>query len=297
MSTPVLFNRRLREEEIKSWIDLVNQDTSSGCISNELASSFLRLPETIAFVSTIDDDIVGGTAIFRDRVRLGMVLSSVAIRGAYRESSAYHVIKTSLPFMKTAAIRDVDAIISRDPTETSIGFPASLELDIWMFDILEKMGFKQVGRIWSNTLECNMDSQVGSKERRWDHRPNLEGAKQLIWSQGKAAGLTTSLIWATLDFAFNRGTLRTYSIDGSTRIAASIDRINETALVGMLVVDSEYSEDLAVDSVVIDLCRHLTTRVHLPLIGESQQNLVDLLVEQMSASLRKWPLTLLRKNL
>jgi hypothetical protein len=297
MSARMLVNRRLREEEIGKWIDLVNRCTHNGCVSKDTASGFLRLPETVAFLSTIDDDLVGGTAIFRDQARLGIVLCSVAIRKANRESSSYHVIKTSLPFLKTVAIHDVDAIIAKDTREAGIGFPASLELDSWMLSILERIGFKQVGTVWSNTLDYKMEFEANSRESNWDHKPNIDGAKDLISSQSKAAGLDTSITWATLVFAYSRGALKTYSKEGAVRIVASIDRMNENAIVSILAIDPKCSEDAAVDMIAADLCKKPTAKVYLPLIGEGQLSLVDLLVEKMGASLQKRPLMLLKKNL
>jgi hypothetical protein len=298
MNAPVIFNRRLQKKEIDEWLNLIINSTTTGCIERHLAYSYLQLPETIAFVSSIDDEIVGGTSIYRDRIRLGMVLTSVAILEKYREICAYHVIKTSLPFMKTLTIRDVDAIITKTTNERGTGFPASFELETWMEGILKKIGFVPVGNIWSYQLENNGDLSSKSDGIPWDQEPNLEGAKQLIWNQNKTAGLTTSFIWAALDFAFNRRTLKTITVNGMTRITTSIDRINdEITLMGLLVVDPEYSNHLAVDSIADELYRNQSSYVHLPLVGEGQNNLVEMLADRINASLSKRSLTLMRKSL
>lgn len=297
MAASVLFNRRLGEEEITSWLDLVDRTTNRGCVSHEIASNFLGLADTIAFVSTINDDVIGGTAIFRDRVRLGLALCSVAIRAEYRDSSAYQVIKTSLPFLKTVAIRDVDALIGQEMNNTDAGFPLSLELDSWMLSVLEKVGFEQIGTTVSCTLDCNSNSSLVPKQITWDERATLEGAKQLIWSQSKETELTNSIIWAALDFAFNRRTMRTYSANGTTKAVTSIERVNEVAFIGLLVTDPEYSEDSIIDNMVAELCRENTKMVHFPLIDQGQLHLVDLITEKIGASQHKRSLKLLRKKL
>jgi hypothetical protein len=297
MNTPVMFNRRLRKQEIDEWLNLHRNSTSTGYMEQNLAYSFLQLPETIAFVSSINDEIIGGTSIYRDRTRLGMVLCSVAIQERYREICTYHVIKTSLPFMKTVAIRDVDAVITRSANERGIGFPASFELDSWMDGILKKIGFVPVGNILNYTLENVDDLNSKSNGIQWDHEPNLEGAKQLIRAQSKAAGLTTSLIWTTLDFAYNRGTLRTFSVNGSTRFAVSIDRLSNITLVGLLIIDPEYSTNSAVNHIADELGRGKQLSIHFPLIGEGQKNLMEILAEKLGASINKRSLTLLRKYL
>jgi hypothetical protein len=262
-----------------------------------MASSFLRLPETIAFLSTIEDRIIGGTAIFKDKIRLGMVLCSVSIDPSYREKSAFHVIKTSLPFMKTIAVRDVDALIAEESNEAGIGFPASLELDAWMLKVLEKIGFQQVGTIGSYTLECDSQLAAKSKESIWDSETSFEGVKQLVWSQSKSAGLTTSLVWAAIGLAANRGKLRTYSVNGAVKVVTIIDRLNDVALVEMLIVDPDSSEDFAVNSIISDLSGNGTKNLLLPLVGEGQKHLVGLFAEKIGASQQRRSLKLLRKNL
>jgi len=297
MTTPVMFNRRLRGQEIEEWLKLVENFTDKGCIERNLANSYLQLPETIAFISSINEEIIGGTAIYRDRIRLGMVLSFVAISARFRETSAYHIIKTSLPFMKTVAIRDVDAIVVDDASKTGIGFPASLGLDSWIREILEKIGFVPIGKIWSYTLERKDFTTLILTEKKWDAEPNLEGAKQLIWSRCKAEGLATSTIWNALDFAMNREVLKTYSVSGSTLIAVSIDHIGEASLLGLLMVDPECSSTDAVNQIATELCGEQKLKIHLPLIGENQRAIVKTLSEQLGGSLKEQSMTLMRKCL
>jgi hypothetical protein len=297
VNAPVMFNRRLREQEIELWLKLVRNSTDTGYIEQNLAYSFLQLPETIAYISSINDEIIGGTSIYRDRIRLGMVLCSVAIQEKYREISTYQMIKTSLPFMRTVAIRDVDAVIRRPADEKGIGFPASFELDAWMSNVLKKIGFVSVGNIWSYTLESIDVLNLKSDGIHWDIEPDLEGTKQLIWEQSKTAGIDTSLIWTALDFAVNRGTLRTFSVNGSTRIAVSIDKLSNIMIGGFLVIDPEYTTDSIVNHLANELGRRQQLRIHLPLVGEGQKDFIEFLGEKMGASLNKRSLTLLRKSL
>lgn len=297
MNAPVMFNRRLRENEIDDWLNLVEDFTESGVTDRNLARSYLQLPEAIAFVSSINEEIIGGTAVYRDRTRLGMVLSSVAIKKKYRKTSAYHIIKTSLPFMKTVAIRDVDAIVADASSPRGLGFPVSIGLNHWIGRILEKVGFARVNKISSYTLEQDGSMIHNPNDRRWDTQPNIEGARQLIWSMCKSEGLATSAIWNALDFAMSRGVLKTYSVGGSTQIAVSIDHIDQASLLGFLLIDSEYSVNDAVTQIVSELHRKQKPRIHLPLIGENQHTLVEMLSEQIGGSLKEQTMTLMRKYL
>ncbi len=297
MSAPVMFNRRLRRDETDTWLDLVDQTTEHGCADRKLALSYLGLPDTIAFVSSINDEMIGGTAIYQDRNRLGMVLSSVAVLRKLRRTSAFQIIKTSLPFLRTAAIRNVDALVADRPQRTGIGFPASLALDSWTMRTLASMDFESIGTMWSYVLECGESSMVDSNETKWDREPNVEGTKQLIWAQREATGQSNSLVWNAFDFACSRKTLKTYSVDGVARIASSIERLNDITVVGLIVVDPDCSESSAVNYVVSELCREQTLIVHIPLVGGGLTSLVESLADRLGASPKKQPLTLLRKRL
>lgn len=297
MSAPVMFNRRLREDEMDRWLDFVDQNTDHGCMDRSLAMSYLLLPDTIAFFSSLEDEMIGGTAVYRDRTRLGMVLSPVAVLKKHRDSSAFHIIKTSLPFLRTAAIRDVDAIVANRPQEKGIGFPGSLLLDSWTKVFLENIGFEPIGTIESYVLEQCDTEKHEPVETMWDDEPNLEGTKQLIWAQNESTEQTSSLIWNALDLSYNRKTLRTLSVNGTTKIAASIDRFQNATLIGLLVVDPQYSVESVVNHVVSELHGIQTSNICLPLINEGLSGLVELLASRLDASLKNQSLTLLRKQL
>ena len=297
MSTPVMFNRRLRRDEIDTWLDLVDQTTERGCANRSLALSYLQLPDTIAFVSSINDEIIGGTAIYQDRNRSGMVLSAVAVMKRFRGTSAFHIIKTSLPFLRTVAIRDVDALVAERPRRAGMGFPASLALDSWTKRALASVDFEPIGTMWSYVLECKESNAVEPNETKWDIEPNIEGTKQLIRAQREAIGQSNSLVWNAFDFAYSRKTLKTYSINGVARIATSMERLNDTTVVGPIVVGPDYSESSAVNYIVSELCREQTMKVHLPLVSGELANLVESLADRLGASPKKQALTLLRKHL
>ena len=297
MSAPVIFNRRLRRAETDTWLEFVNQTTDHGCADWSLALSYLGLSETIAFISSINDEMIGGTAIYQDRNRLGMVLSSVAILKRFRETSAFHIIKTSLPFLRSVAIRDVDALVANRRQRTGIGFPASLALDSWTMESLESMSFESMGTMWNYNLVCSESGETDSNETKWDKEPNIAGAKQLIWDQKEAIGQSSSVIWNAFDLACKRKTLRTYSVNGVARIATSVDRLGNSTVIGLIVVNPDCSESSAVNHIASELCREQKMTLHLPLIGGGLTSLVESLTDRLGASSTKQALTLLRKRL
>lgn len=294
MSKPVIFNGRLNKNESDIWLDLLNETSKSKFKDRDLAKQYLALPESISFVSSIENQIIGGTTIYRDRTRLSMVLVSVAVKEAYRESATYQIIKSSLPFFKTVAIRDVDVLISSNGGIDNIGFPLSLEVDPWAINEIRRVGFDEVAKIGKYSFEITkkQDSRIN-----WDEQPNLEGAKEIIWDQSKPLGLTNSLVWLARDFAADRRTLVTSTINGKVIAVAGLWRIGESLTVSPLVTDPEALDWSQVAKAIIsEGVRYSAERIHLPIVGVGQSGLIEEL-ERMTNLTSSRKLSLLRKPL
>ncbi len=297
MTTPVMFNRRLSKSEVNTWIKLLEEETEVGYIDRTIASQFLRHEDTISFVSSVEDNIIGGTVIHRDRIRLGMVLASVSVNEEYRANGAYNVIKSSLPFFRTVAIRDIDALIPNEKTVHRIGFPISLELDYWTKDVLNRIGFQERSRLYYNAIEV-AESHVQSNPIQYDNSIDIEKAKNLIWDQGKSTGLTNSHIWTSFDFAIDGNTLRSVSIDGDLQIVFSYYKIGQTGIVSFLVSKEEYFDSGFASRSVSEIVRRSNVnQLILPLTGEGQKEFVQSIADELRGSLKSRTITLMRKNL
>ncbi|MFW9794840.1 MAG: hypothetical protein ACFFEE_11085 [Candidatus Thorarchaeota archaeon] len=273
MSRPVMFNGRLNKNELDIWLDLLKETSESGFRDRNLARQFLALPESISFVSSIENQIIGGTSIYKDRTRLSMVLVSVAVKDSVRESVAHQIIKSSLPFFKTVAIRDVDVLVAQNGSSDRIGFPLSLEVDQWVRGAIKNVGFDEVAKIGQYSFES---LEKTKSFIRWDEQPNIEGAKDLIWDQGKPLGLTNSLVWVARDFAANRGNLLTSTIDGKTIFVAGLWKIENALVVSPLVTNPEvlgWSE--AAKGIISEGFRINVKKIQIPLIGAGQIGLVE----------------------
>lgn len=298
MTTPVLFNRRLSKSELDIWIHLVESQTDIGCLNREMASNFLNLQETLSFVSSVDDEIIGGTAIYRDRTRLGMILASVAVKKEFREISAYSVIKSSLPFFRTVAIRDIEALIPDDPSKERLAFPGSLELDQWTKSVLERIGFIEKRKLFSYSIAIQEANQKSNGERMWDSEPDIEKAKKLIWDSSKTAGMTNSHIWTTFDFAVNQDTLRTVTLEDSMKLVTSIYYHGKTAIIGLIISDDDFTDDGMASRLIAKMVRESDAEnLILPLIGDGQNNLIKAVADELSGSLKKRSMTLMRRQL
>jgi len=295
MDRPIMFNGRLNKDEVDTWLDLLNNASESSYKDRNLAKDFFMLQESITFVSSIEDQIIGGTSIYKDKTRLAMVLTSVAVNKEFRESAVYQIIKSSLPFFKTVAIRDVDAIVSLDGSKNTVEFPLNLELESWVVDVIKRIGFEEVGILKHCSFE--IDKETKETPLDWSKEVNFEEIRELIWDQSKPMGLTNSLIWLARDFAESRNCLVTAIVEGKIAAVAGFWKLSDAFCISPLVTDPiKLSWDLIAESLVAEAAKRDTTRIEMPLIGEGQTNLIKELKNRSSGfSCRK--LSLLRKPL
>ena len=295
MDRPVMFNGRLNKDEVDTWLNLLNENSESSYKDRGLAKAFLLLPESITFVSSLENKIIGGTSIYKDRTRLAMVLASVAVNKEFRESATYQIINSSLPFFKTVAIRDVDALVSLNGSKNRLGFPLSLELDPWITDIIKRIGFAEVGKL--EYCSFVIDEEVKENPIEWNKEINTDEVRELIWDQSKPMGLTNSLVWLARDFAASRNCLVTNTVEGRTAAVAGFWKLSDALCVSPLVTDPKILNwDLIAESLIAEVVQRSVKHVELPLIGEGQQDLIRALEDKCKrGSCRK--LSLLRKPL
>jgi len=295
MDRPVMFNGRLNKNEVDSWLNLLKESSQSSYPDRDLANSFLLLQESITFVSSLENKIIGGTSIYKDKTRLAMVLASIAVNQEFRETAAFQIIKSALPFFKTVAIRDVDALVSLDGSENTLGFPLSLELDPWVVEVIRRVGFEEVAVLKHCAFhidKVDRDSQI-----LWTKDVNGDEIRELIWDQSKPLGLTNSLVWLARDFAADQDCLMTASIEGETVAIGGFWKLSDTLCVSPFISDPvKMNWNLAAESLVAEAVKRNAKRIELPILGEGQQDLIRAL-ENVSnrSSCRK--LSLMRKPL
>lgn len=295
MTAPIMFNTRLSKSELDIWIEMIENQTDFGSLTRDLASRFLSLEDTISFVSSVEEEVVGGTVIYRDRTRLGMILASVSVKNKFRETGAYSIIKSSLPFFRTVAIRDVDALVPNSPPEKRLGFPGTLELDHWTGNVLERIGFEKQNELCNYTISIDPEMPKSERDKIWDPQPNLEAAKSLIWDTSKAIGMTNSIIWTAFDFAASQGNLRTITLNDSAKLVTSIYHLDKTAIISLVISDDDVT--LAAKQIARMVRETEVNKVILPLVGTGQSDLMEALTDELGGSLKSRSLTLMRKHL
>jgi hypothetical protein len=224
-----------------------------------------------------------------------MVLAAVSVKNRFRDTSAYSIIKSSLPFFRSVAIRDVDALVPNAPPEKRLGFPGTLELDHWTGDVLDRIGFQKQDEIYNFTISSIPVEAEKKNDEKWDSNPNLEGAKNLIWDSGKSTGLTNSIVWTYLDFAKAQGTLMTVTENDSVKIVTSIQPLGDTSIINLLVSDEDIT--IASKQIAQSIKEIKVSKVILPFVGKGQCDLIERLSEELGGSLKRRSLTLFRKHL
>ncbi|MFX1560985.1 MAG: hypothetical protein ACFFBL_10395 [Promethearchaeota archaeon] len=295
MDKSVMFNGRLGKDDVDVWLNLLVENSASGFKDRELAKAFLMLEECITFASSLDNKIIGGTSIYRDRTRLAMVLASVAVDKEFRESATYQIIKSSMPFFKTVAIRDVDALVSVSENKNLLGFPLNLELDSWITDILKRIGFSEVNILDHYTF--SIESKIQERTINWAREVNAKEVRELIWDQSKPMGLTNSLVWLARDFAVTRRCLETTVVNGQIAGVAGIWKVGNTLCVSPCIIDPEkLNWKQIAGSFVAKALESGVKYIDLPFVGEGQYDLIRSLENTCSViSCRK--LSLMRKPL
>jgi hypothetical protein len=295
MKKPLMFNARLNKDEIDIWLDLLKNASEFSYKDRDLAKAFLMLQESMTFISSLENKTIGGTSIFKDRTRLAIVLTSVVVDREFRQSAAYQIIKSSLPFFKTVAIRDMDALVSLKDHKNTLGFPLSLELNPWVADILKRIGFDEVNVLEHCSFE--MDEVIKGSPLRWSKEARDEEVRELIWDQSKQMGLINSLVWLARDFAKSSNCLVTVSVEEKTAAVAGFWKLSDVLCVSPLVTDPlKLGWDQVAESIVIEAENNNAKLIELPLLGEGQQDLIQALEKRCCCSSRR-KLSLLRKPL
>jgi hypothetical protein len=224
-----------------------------------------------------------------------MVLSAAAIPTEHRMQYAYSLIKSSLPFFRTVAIRDVDALVAEEDTK-SLRFPFTIELASWTQEFLEKAGFSQSGEMLQVDLDLSIDS-IGLRSPDWDKSPRFNEAKELVWEAGRKTGLASSLTWTALEFGYESGTLYTYSVGKDVALLISAHKLQSGLLINPIVYSNEISHNQAAEAILALAVEHKTSRVDLAMVGAGQNGLLERLREIPGTSISTRRLKLMRKIL
>lgn len=287
----MLYTRRLMRKELDIWLHLGQRPTEKEA---HYAKEFLNLPDSMFFLATIDDEPIGGTAIYRDRTRLAMALVATRIEKEFRENTPFQLFKASLPFFKTLAIRDVDALVGESQDRDAVPFPLSCKLQNWAKPALEKMGFEEVARAAEADLHGGQDIKIQTSARL-DDQPDFGRARELLWNQRNEIGLSCSQQWLAFDLASARGTLKTFTYHNEICMALGIERLGHWNVITFFVPNPEVLSPLMTAELILH--HFAEERITFSLVGEKQSEIVETASSLNNSILSMNQLILLRKLL
>jgi len=275
-----MYNRRLTKSELGAWLRMEQTALSihRGTWTDDYTRSFFELPSTLLYLATINGEGIGGTAVYHDAVHSVFSLVSAIIRPQLKEKVLSQMVRSSLPFFRSATIRQVEVLVSTAAKQAPIRFPLAYTLEQGLNAKLEIMGFAKVGTAWQCSVRLSKRSSAKSTVGPWDANPNVDGARRLLLEQTEGGGLTCPQIWLALDLAVSRGTLKTVTIKGRTQLACGFEAHGDDAFISFLSLDSEMMNMVAAASRLLDLAaRAMIKTIHLPLVGKAELGCVEAL--------------------
>jgi hypothetical protein len=293
LSDAFYFSRRLLPDETAIWTGLLPPDEPPD--DPHLTQSYMNLDDSMFFASFLGDETVGISTIYRDRVRMSILLSSLRVLEEYRERITKHIIKTSLPFFKTAAIREAEAVVNLTSSAEGIPFPLVTEIGPWALGALTENGFRKAGdyvrtrfRVPKPKLDYN-DS--------WDKQESTsENLRELFWNTDEKERPDHARLWLGFALGGERG-IYTSSIDNNTSFAMSFQPAHQILVVTSLLYDSKSVSHEGAAARVIDLARMKRyDQVVFPLLSNTSP-VIDELRNMCGSPVSEIPLELLRKPL
>jgi hypothetical protein len=284
----------MQRHELDTWLNLTDRALPE---QKDYAESFIALPDSIHFLASIGGEIVGTSAIYRDRTRYAVGLVDAYLHPDHRDGAERQLLKSSLPFFRTVVIREVDVLVSSDDSEEYLPFPMTTEIASSYRSTLEALGFHEITKALRCSIEVRVDHNIPSAPS-WDKIPNRAGARNLYWKQNELSRLDCSQITLALDLASKRGSLRTWTANDATSLVMGIERFQDRALVWPILADvdvmdvSSIAREIAAQAVPLN-----PVSIELPLVGLGHLDIVRELAKLVDSKLETRETTLMRKKL
>ncbi|MCK5240461.1 MAG: hypothetical protein KAR33_12970 [Candidatus Thorarchaeota archaeon] len=299
MSEAPFYSRRLTSKELDLWIQLGKEDgfkSSYDSDDKETARAFLNLENSMFFISYLGDDAIGGSSIFKDSTRNAMALLSIRIHSDYREQVTSHIVKSSLPFFRTVAIREVDAILSEKGDESHLPFPLQNELPFWTSKALDENGFTksaEISQITFNVPESKMKHDI-----MWDNSPApYENVRKLFWSIDEDSRPDYSHLWLEMNLGRATNNLFTSSKNDECEVSFALQTFQDRALMQSLL----YQQNTNISDIsraVIESCqKKKLDSLTLNAIADKYSGMVDEFVSLCGEPVQRRKLALMRKFL
>ncbi|MHA1216663.1 MAG: hypothetical protein ACTSPE_12900 [Candidatus Thorarchaeota archaeon] len=294
MTKSMIYNSRLFPPEFGKWLEMCSHaglDTSDEI--RECVESFGELADAMLYLTTLDGEAVGGTAVYRDRRRLGLALVSVVMSEEHRERLLRSMIKSSLPFFRTSSIRDVDALVAADD-QLRLPFPYDFVLPPWTREPLTSLGFVSTNRMLYSEFPgvFYTEGDISLQQVR-----DPEEVRAFLWAQRNTTSVDASHIWLALDLAVSRAGAFSVQVERTPKMVICGDSISDTLVVRVLAWDREAIDVSEVAAAVVTLAQrdhYETVRVE---VGPHGREVLDVLAALTDSADGPYQVEILRKTL
>ncbi|MFW9800651.1 MAG: hypothetical protein ACFFD9_09455 [Candidatus Thorarchaeota archaeon] len=295
MRPPTLFTWRMAKSELDTWLSIQGAAKHD---SIEYAKSLMDLPDGTFFLASIANQVVGGTAIYKDRTRLAVALMAARMLPEFRENAQLQLLRSSIPFFRTVVIHEVDVLVSLEREESPLPFPFNSEVSSSLTPALGSLEFQDVTTALSCTIEIPTETPAMSDRISWDARSNMEGARDLYWRQIESSRLDCSQVTLALEFGAYRGFLRTLTMGELTILALGFELMEDRVVVWPLLADLEHVNPQEIAHEVLSQASDFEVqRVEIPLLGLGQKDIAETVAVLGEGRLRTREIVLMRKQL
>ncbi|MFW9968101.1 MAG: hypothetical protein ACFFEA_13180 [Candidatus Thorarchaeota archaeon] len=294
MSSRTLYTRRMSRKELDIWLELYGDKNP---LDKKLADIFIQLEDSMFFLSSIGNEIVGGTAIYRDRTRLAVALIAAYHNPDLKETGQLQLIKSSLPFFRSVTIHHVDAIVGKSRMNSKLPFPINFVLDKKFRPVLESFGFVAEEAILqcAVTLSSNQEKEPSMD---WMVTKDHDAVRNLFWRQYKTTGIDTTLVTLGWQMASAMNHLETLHDEKGITAAVGIERIGNISVIWPIIADFRLiDEDTLAVAIHERVLQTRASEILIPILGIGQKELAKELADQCGGMLMVEEATLLRKQL
>jgi hypothetical protein len=281
--------------ELDIWLELSGDISPS---DRQLAERFIQHEDSMFFLSSIGDEIVGGTAIYRDRTRLAVALISAHHKPDLKEGTQIQMVKSSLPFFRSVTIHHVDAVVGKSGTGTKLPFPAGFVLDQKFGPILESLGFGVEDTILHCVIDVSKSHAKRSSMIAWRTTDDHDAIRDLFWRQNKTSGIDSSFVTLGWQMARTKNFLETLEDDKGITAGIGIESIGNMVMIWPVIADFRLiDEDKLAEAIHERVLLTGANKIVLPILGSGQKELVEKLAQLIGGEMKFTESSLLRKQL
>ncbi len=291
-----VFIKRIGRSDIDSWLD-IPEILNDGQITTD-RQSFKHLldlsDDILLYMTVLDQEPVGGTALFRDRNRLGLALISVRMAQEHVQNLLASTIKASLPFFRTAAIRDVDAVVSNE-TDRLLPFPGNTYLSRELYGVLREIGFEDIGTLFSVKFENSIGPDWEKQEI--ERSGFTEDVRSFLWKQMDKTMIDCSHTWLSVLQLASTGSLFVYRSGDVAAVLGFVEH-GKRLVIPVIGYDSDVVEPSTLASAIVyEAAERRVQWIDIRLLAEHDSPVIDTLEKMLSVDALVTRHCLMRKGL